>query len=511
MTFFRINKNARCLILGILWLAGAEWDPRFWGASVSTVLACPPCSPQRWYKRELRGLFREVPTVSFLKRRHNHGKNIDECSLCGDNTVVQAKYSGEDRTSVVRNAKTKIPTPWPINVIQERWRNRRESSQEITGENKSNKILNSRESSRTSTYPSMGALFLAYAKQQARIGCRQLSEISAQIWYNLPPSAPPLILLASFPRKAKVLEKTAVEATSTKTLRRIIPLFSDPFARSAVLAGMGMAVVSWSNQELQRKRKLTPLPLSAMSDDQEIKGGGRVSRVFLPPFLPEDVSDPEIDALRVRTKIEQSNAETTNNEDISTNDFEENTLSNVSPKIRRHLNDIYETTTTTSKRFFRNYYQDWLQGRAVRKREVTKIRRNRIFDELVALQALKKSQAKSKKKSEIKAHGNTTPELGYALVTGASRGIGRAIAVELARWEIPLVLVARDVSKLTKLASDLEICYGIKCCILEAGMCGSVNVLIVKFPFAIVLIPSCPIRFNKSRCSRKNSPSNYCR
>jgi short-subunit dehydrogenase len=55
-------------------------------------------------------------------------------------------------------------------------------------------------------------------------------------------------------------------------------------------------------------------------------------------------------------------------------------------------------------------------------------------------------------------------------VTGASRGIGRAIAVELARWEIPLILVARDVERLTSLAYDLEACYGVKCCVLPADL-----------------------------------------
>ncbi|ACI65784.1 predicted protein, partial [Phaeodactylum tricornutum CCAP 1055/1] len=57
-----------------------------------------------------------------------------------------------------------------------------------------------------------------------------------------------------------------------------------------------------------------------------------------------------------------------------------------------------------------------------------------------------------------------------ALVTGASRGIGRAIAVELARWEIPLILVARDVERLTALAYDIEACYGVKCCVLQADL-----------------------------------------
>lgn len=416
----------------------------------------------------------KIATEQRITRRRNHNKEIDKFALVSENKSEDSFYPDEDfGIYTARSVNRKIPTPWPINVIQERFNKRRDSSLQTTMENKDIEASNDRGTSQNSSFPSMGALFFAYAKQQARIGFRQISEISAQIWYNLPPSTPPLILLASIPRNAKILEeRTVAGATSPDSLRRIIPVFSDPFARTIVLAGLGMAVVSWSNQELQRKRKLTPLALSAMSNEQGVKGGGGVSRVFLPPFLPEDVPEPEIDAL-LGTTVDKSDLADAHSDENAPNDFEENILSHVSPKIRRHLDGIYETTTTTSKRIFRNYYRDWLQGRAVRKREVAKIRRNRIFDELVALQALKKRQKSSRSKSESVAHvsgDRETPELGYALVTGASRGIGRAIAVELARWEIPLVLVARDSAKLAQLASDLEACYGVKCCVLEADL-----------------------------------------
>lgn len=50
----------------------------------------------------------------------------------------------------------------------------------------------------------------------------------------------------------------------------------------------------------------------------------------------------------------------------------------------------------------------------------------------------------------------------YALVTGASKGIGRSIAVLLAKKKYNLLLVARSAGELEELARDLPIEYGIK-------------------------------------------------
>ncbi|GMI24440.1 hypothetical protein TeGR_g10979 [Tetraparma gracilis] len=52
--------------------------------------------------------------------------------------------------------------------------------------------------------------------------------------------------------------------------------------------------------------------------------------------------------------------------------------------------------------------------------------------------------------------------MGYAVVTGASSGLGRSLSVELARRKIPLVLVARNAAALSALASDLARCYKIQ-------------------------------------------------
>lgn len=67
-------------------------------------------------------------------------------------------------------------------------------------------------------------------------------------------------------------------------------------------------------------------------------------------------------------------------------------------------------------------------------------------------------------------HIQKKTNLKWALVTGASRGIGRAIAVELARAKVPLILVARDIKRLQDLSKHLNDCYGIPTVVITSDL-----------------------------------------
>ena len=353
---------------------------------------------------------------------------------------AMSSSSHENMLTVKLANRVKAWPPWPFTLLGNKEEQKDEQDGAVTAAN---------------TYPSAGALFWAYFKQRTRIGIRQIQEIGSQLWFHLPPAAPPFILLASIPRKY-IAESTE---GGIELSRRVVPLISNPFARTLALSGVGISLMSWAHMEIHRKRNLTPLPLALPSQS--------VSRVFLPPFLPAAVPEPEIQALQsAEESVDEQTKDSMDNDETD----DGNMMSLVSPKLLKQLNSLYESAPRP--RSFQAVFEEWKRVRAARRREAAKIRRLSIFDELVALQAIKRKTARVRKSksANITISNSDEKNLGYALVTGASQGIGRAIAVELARWEIPLVLVARDLDRLTSLAYDLEACYGVKCCVLKADL-----------------------------------------
>lgn len=64
----------------------------------------------------------------------------------------------------------------------------------------------------------------------------------------------------------------------------------------------------------------------------------------------------------------------------------------------------------------------------------------------------------------------------YALVTGASEGIGASFAKELAKAGINLVLVARREDRLQELASSLEAEFGVLCPVIRADLSSAEDI-----------------------------------
>ena len=58
----------------------------------------------------------------------------------------------------------------------------------------------------------------------------------------------------------------------------------------------------------------------------------------------------------------------------------------------------------------------------------------------------------------------------WALVTGASDGIGRSFAIELAKSGIHVVLVARRLAELERIADSLRTTYGVQCQVVPADL-----------------------------------------
>ena len=311
--------------------------------------------------------------------------------------------------------------------------------------------------------PRLGPAGIAWAftVSSLQVTFKNFQDIASNLWCHLPPAAPPFLILAVIPRRETVqyFTESGVEEFSS---RFVIPLISNGFCRSIAFAGAGVGIVSWAHHDFHRKQSLTPLPLSEQYRDS--------NRAVLPPFLPEE---RPIDSDLLGSDTSRTIPALTNNL-IEDGEKAEQVKGKVPRRLRRHWNQFLETPPESP---FARRINEWKRTKELNRLRRFNEGRRAIYDELVALQALKKKTSSRnaygqfRKRSTLSsAEEEESKTLGYALVTGASRGIGRAIAVELARWEIPLILVARDVDRLTSLANDLEACYGVKCCVLQADL-----------------------------------------
>ena len=331
---------------------------------------------------------------------------------------------------------------------------------------------------------------------------------------------------------ASAAANTVASSTSGTTTNNLLTRVPNTLARKVAWITLGMTILSWADYEIGKKRRLTPLPLLSSSfvlvggtSSGSSRGGAgtganfvhekilnvqRVTRDDLPPFLPEDLPPLEHDPLFQHTtpKQEESSMSEQDTEPERKNDNEgeeeDDHHQDFQSHMKRNISSWYKVAASQPETLA-SMAQSWKRMNRLRHRQIEHVKREEVVHELKAWQERIKRQKKRSRqwgasttasaarsyfRSRLERdHGGTstsstagggmgestssTPPIlpmGYALVTGASRGIGRALAVELARWEVPLILVARDIQKLTSLAQELEEYYGIHCCAIEADL-----------------------------------------
>ena len=368
------------------------------------------------YKNDMKGEEEEMPTESTPPHEMPP-------KMASPTTIKEGKSQKDNRN--------KMWPPWPFNLMQ------RSRSLSATTSGADVDITHRRRGPAVR----MGGVVWSFFGQRARVSVKEMQDIGSRLWFHLPPMTPPFIFLCLMPRQgqqqAMISAETGLETLATKT---VIPLFSNPLARFLVLGGFSLAIMSWAHSELNRVRKLTPLPLNEAYRD--------IHKAVLPHVLPDEVPEPFLlndddddDDDDELPAVEHTAEETTESPPSSHNHHQSSIskklASSVPPRLQRHFKMLgdHENANTKSKPK-RSWGSTWLGMRSMRdarKAEAQKVRRMAIYDELVALQAIKgkaqQARKQRKPKSKSKEGDRITEEpLGYALVTGASKGIGRAIA-----------------------------------------------------------------------------------
>lgn len=318
-----------------------------------------------------------------------------------------------------KSSQNKMWPPWPFNLLQGSSEGEAVSSTAGTA------------GGRRGPAARMGGLAWSFFGQRARVSCKEMQDIGSRLWFHLPPMTPPVILLALVPRQEQRIITSAETGLETLVTKTVIPLFSNSVARSLVFGGFSLACFSWAHSELNRLRKLTPLPLNEAYRD--------IHKAVLPHILPDEVPEPFVlqeeeedetkdEKLAIRSREDDNDRQATQQ-----TSFYNKLVSSVPPGLQRHFKKFSESNTSKSdKRKDTSAWSKVQRIRDARKIEAQKVRRMAIYDELIALQAVKGKvkQKEQKRKPKSKRKDSEVPEepLGYALVTGASRGIGRAIA-----------------------------------------------------------------------------------
>jgi len=226
----------------------------------------------------------------------------------------------------------------------------------------------------------------------------------------------------------------------------MIHLWTKRFSYTA----LSIAILSWAEYITNKKRLPSPIYINGVYDNYH-----DLKDYVLPPFLPEYVPPPSLVHTSTIDDDDGNNKATeatTINNTSTTNITNTNKIQNIYHSLQEQLKtqDIQKPTYYVQKQISKLKYA--LHNRSMKQKYLYRIM---IQQELLALQQLKKKQQQQNS---------------YAMVVGASHGLGRALCIELARYSIPLILISRNETELEQLSYDIKTCYGIPCHVITADL-----------------------------------------
>lgn len=205
-------------------------------------------------------------------------------------------------------------------------------------------------------HPTVWHSLWTISKQTYKHSVRNIQEYGSQMWFHLPPAAPPLMLLSLWPRS-----QTVTGADNQKTVRKVIPLFQNGYVRTLALSGMALCVMSWAHSELKRKKLMTPI----------IYHQARIHGSSLPPFLPDQVSTVRgLEVLQTNVDDGDSNKEV----DL----------------LSIQWKDLWSQEPHHHQSWTRTWNRFW-ERRQLQRAEKHNAHRLAVYDELIALQQRKQT------------------------------------------------------------------------------------------------------------------------